>query len=78
LAGKLTKRAVVATSTACPAIIGRLLIPGATKAMKVAARCMGARVVDTVWPGMIANSEKQRLSERQRQRAYRAGEKLIR
>jgi multimeric flavodoxin WrbA len=77
-AGKLTKRAVLATSTACPAAIARRLIPSATKAMKAAARCMGARVVDTVWQGMIANAEKQRLTDKQRKRAYQAGEKLMR
>jgi len=76
-AGKLTKRAVLATSTACPAILARLLVPSATKAMKAAARCMGARVVDTVWLGMIANAEKQRLTEQQRKRAYQAGIRLI-
>ena len=52
-AGKL-KRAVLATSSACPAVIARLLIPSATKAMKAAARCIGARVVDTVWLGPVA------------------------
>lgn len=77
LAGKLTKHAVVATSTACPAGIARLLLPSATNAMKAAAKCMGARVVDTVWLGMIANAEKQQLTEQQRKRAYRAGLKLL-
>lgn len=76
-AGKLTKRAVIATSTACPAWIGRLLFPSATKGLKAAARCMGAKVVDVLWFGMIPGRDNDRFSEKQRKRANRAGERLL-
>jgi len=38
-------RAVTVTSSACPAFIGRILMPGALSVLKKAARIMGAKAV---------------------------------
>jgi len=70
------KRAVLVTSSAMPAILGRFLT-GAPRALRLAAQTMGARPVATVFIGMIAQQQKETLSDKARQKARQAGQKLV-
>ena len=74
---KPDKKAVVITSSASPAFIGRILMPGALKALKVAAKTVGAKVVKSLFFGQTGSEEFSELSQRQLTRARRAGEKLF-
>ena len=75
---KLDKRAVVMTSSACPALIGRWILPNATSVMKGAARLTGAKVVRRLYFGMVCQEEHQRLSPAQVAKAKKAGRLLAR
>jgi len=70
------KKAVTITSTACPALMARLLIRHPTSLLKKVARLLGARVVDTLHIGLAAQQQDQHLSDTQKRRAYRAGCRL--
>ena len=70
---KLNRRAVVVTSSACPAFIGRILMPGALGLLKKVAGLMGAKVVKSLYFGTACLSEHQKLSEKQIQKARAAG-----
>lgn len=73
---KPDKKAIIVTSTACPAFLARLLIRGPLRALKIAARCMGAKVGQTLYFGAVAQSPDATLDEKSLARAYRTGEKL--
>ena len=73
---KPTKKAVLVTSSACPAFLGRILMPSALRILKAAARCMGAKVTKSLYFGMAAINQYQHLSEAQLRKAYNAGAKL--
>jgi len=71
------KRAVLISSAAMPSF----LIPfttGAPRALRVAARMMGARPIGTLWIGQAAVEEHQTLTAGTRARAARLGRKLVR
>jgi len=70
------RRAVLVTSSAMPAILGRFLT-GAPRALRLAAQTMGARPVATVFIGMIAQQQKETLPDKARQKARQAGQKLV-
>ncbi len=70
------KKALVVTSCAAPAIMARLMMPGALRPMKWGAACLGAKVVGAIYAGMVPAEEKPVLSKRKLDRAYRAGMKL--
>ncbi len=72
-----TRKAVIVTSSACPAIIGRFLMPNARQLLKALAECIGARVVKSLYFGAVCLEEKQRLNARQLAAAYRAAEMLV-
>ncbi|UCG47882.1 MAG: flavodoxin family protein [Phycisphaerales bacterium] len=74
---KLARRAVVVTSSACPAFIGRILMPGALGLLKKTANLMGAKVVRSVYFGTACLTEHQKLSEKQIQKARAAGALLV-
>ncbi|MBN1764214.1 MAG: hypothetical protein JW860_03070 [Sedimentisphaerales bacterium] len=74
---QINKRAVTVTSSACPAFIARILIPSVPKLLKAAARTLGAKVVASIYFGLVANQPDQKLTEKQRQKAYLAGLKLV-
>jgi len=73
------KKAVIVTSSGCPAWLGRIIFAGALKVLKTAARCMGAKVVKSLYFGHICQNEDQKLSESEKAifAAYKAGEKLV-
>ncbi|MBN1124489.1 MAG: flavodoxin family protein [Sedimentisphaerales bacterium] len=72
-----TKKAVTVTSTACPAPMAKLLIRGTPKMLKITAKTLGAKVVDKIYFGMVAMEQHQQLTEKQKQRAYKAGLHLV-
>jgi NAD(P)H-dependent FMN reductase len=71
------KKAVLVTSSACPAILGWVLLPGARKVLKMAAGAMGAKVVKQLYFGMAATHEADTIDEKAKEKCRRAGEKLI-
>ncbi|NLS94138.1 MAG: flavodoxin family protein [Planctomycetaceae bacterium] len=73
---KLDKKAVVVTASACPACLGRWLMPNALSVMKGAARLVGAKVSRTLYFGMVCKEEHQRLSPGQARKAQKAGRLL--
>lgn len=73
---KPDKKAVVVTSSACPAFLGRILMPGAMGILKIAAKSVGAKVVRSLFLGMVGVEENQQLSKKDLLKAYKAGEKL--
>lgn len=69
------KRAVLVSSAAMPAV----LIPwttGAPRALKLAARMVGARTVGTLWIGMMGVEAQERLPVRTLERAMALGRRL--
>ena len=71
------KKAVIVTSSACPAVIGWVLMPGARKVLKMAAGAMGAKVVKQLYLGPVAVSESETINEKAREKCRRAGERLV-
>lgn len=71
------KKAVIVTSSACPAIIGRFLMPGALGTLKKAATFMGAKGIKSLYFGPVAGKENSQLSEKALHKAHEAGEKLV-
>jgi hypothetical protein len=70
------KAVVTVTSTACPAFIGRIVIPGSRRALKIAAQALGGRVVRSLHFDCLAQTPYSPLNEKALRRAYRAGERL--
>ena len=63
--------------TACPAFPAKVLIPGPRRALKLAARTVGARVVGSFRYGGVARTPDSTLDEKSLPKAYRAGEALV-
>jgi NAD(P)H-dependent FMN reductase len=74
---KLDKKAVVVTSSACPAFIGRIAYRGTLKLLKAAARCVGARVVRSLYFGPVAGTKDAQLGEKALGKARKAGQDLV-
>jgi multimeric flavodoxin WrbA len=70
-----TKKAVLITSSAMPAIMGRFCT-GSMKSLKKGSAVVGAKPVATLYVGLAAGSERLALSGRMVSRARRAGGKL--
>lgn len=70
-----TKGAVLVTSSAMPAFMGRLAT-GAIRALKLICRLLGARPVGTLFIGLAAGKEQPVLPPRCRARARRLGFRL--
>jgi len=70
------KKAVIVTSSAVPTFLARVLVPGPRRALKLAARTMGARVIKSLAYGMVAVTPETTLREQDLLRAYHAGELL--
>ena len=73
---KADKKAVTITSTACPAFIAKILMPGARKALKLTATTLGAKVQTSLFYGMVAKTPEATLREKDRRAAYEAGQRL--
>lgn len=74
---KLKKKAVTVTSSGCPAWLGRIIFAAALRVLKAAARCVGAKVVKSLYFGGICQKEDQKLTEKAVLAAHKAGEKLV-
>ena len=75
---KADKKAVIVTSSACPAFIGRILMPGALGTLKKATKVIGAKVIKSLYFGPVAGREDSQLSEKALRKARKAGEELVR
>jgi len=75
---KADKKAVIVTSSACPAFIGRILMPGALGTLKKAAKVMGAKVTKSLYFGPVAASEDSQLPEKALRKARKTGGELVR
>jgi len=75
---KLNKKAVIVTSFTPPAWIGKLILLGASKALKYMAKVLGAKVVKVLYFGMVGERPEAGLDEKSLQRAFKAGEELAR
>ncbi len=63
--------------TACPAFPAKVLIPGPRRALKLAARSVGARVVGSLHYSGVAQTPDSTLEEKGLRKACRAGEYLV-
>ena len=74
---KPKKKAVIITSSACPAFLARILMRNPLMVMKMAAMTIGAKVVKKIYYGTVAIEEDQKLSERAIRKAKRCAKKLL-
>lgn len=74
---KLTKRAILVTSSTMPAFLGRIMAPGVFGIMKGSAELVGAKVVQKLWFGMLPSRIDMKLSDKALKRAYQAGKKFV-
>jgi multimeric flavodoxin WrbA len=70
---KATKKAVIITSSACPALMGRILMPNALTVLKAAARSLGFKVERKLYFGLVAGEENQKPEKKTLAKAYEAG-----
>jgi multimeric flavodoxin WrbA len=73
---KADKKAVTITSTACPAFIAKILMPGGRKALKLTATTLGAKVQTSLFYGLAAQTPEATLPDKARAKAYEAGRRL--
>lgn len=73
---KADKKAVIVTSTACPAFIAKILMPSTRRALKLTAATLGAKVQTSLFYGTVAQTPEATLPDRARNRAYQAGRRL--
>ncbi|HBG25999.1 MAG: NAD(P)H dehydrogenase [Planctomycetes bacterium GWF2_41_51] len=70
-----SKKAVIVTATAMPAIMQQLFT-GAPRILKSIAKLLGAKKIDSLIIGMIAVNERETLPEKYVQKARKAGQRL--
>jgi multimeric flavodoxin WrbA len=70
------KKAIIVISAACPALVAKVLMPGARKSLKLMATTMGARVQSSLYYGMAGLTPEATLGDKDRSRAYQAGRRL--
>ncbi|MHC4642995.1 MAG: flavodoxin family protein [Planctomycetota bacterium] len=75
---KLNKKAVIVTSFTPPTWLGRLILSGTPKSLKYIAKVLGARVVKSLYFGMVGENPEDGLDEKNLRRAFKAGEELAR
>jgi len=73
----LNKKAIIVTSSSCPALLGRLVMPGALRLLKTAANLLGARVIKTLYFGGVCGAKSQELTPRQLRAAKLAAAKIL-
>lgn len=72
------KRAVLITSSATPAFIGRFLMPCTMRIMKDTAQFFGAKIVKSIYFGMVCFEQNPKLNKKQLSIAAKAGKELAR
>ncbi|MFZ0034900.1 MAG: flavodoxin family protein [Sedimentisphaerales bacterium] len=75
---KLTKKAVIITSSGCPEFFGRISFRGTFFVLKSAANGIGAKVVKKIYIGLAAVEKDPSLPEKYRKQAIAAGKALSR
>jgi multimeric flavodoxin WrbA len=73
---KETKAALCVSSCAAPSLVGRIDF-NTLKTLKMAARNVGAKVVDTQLIGLVSNEKEPAVSPRERRQIERSVQKLI-
>jgi FMN-dependent NADH-azoreductase len=73
---KPDKIAITVTATACPAFLARFLMPGSRRTLKIAAKTVGARVIQSLHFDCLAETPEAPLSDKARHRARQAGARL--
>jgi multimeric flavodoxin WrbA len=73
---KSGKKAVIVTSSAAPAFIGKFFFIPAVTALRAIAQCFGAAVIAKLYFGMVAQQPDSTLNQKDLARAYNAGIKL--
>jgi multimeric flavodoxin WrbA len=73
---KSNKKAILVTSSAAPAFIGRFFFRPAMTALKAISQCFSAQVVAKLYFGMAAQQPDTALNPKQLREAYNAGLKL--
>jgi len=74
----LNQKAVIVTSGAAPAFMGRILMPNALGVMKAAAKYFGAKVTKSLYFGLVAETADSKLNAKSLRKALKAGEELAR
>jgi multimeric flavodoxin WrbA len=74
---KSGKKAVIVTSSAAPAFIGKFFFRPAITALKAIAQCFGAQIIAKLYFGLAAQQPDSALSPKDLTRAYNAGIKLV-
>jgi multimeric flavodoxin WrbA len=72
-----TKRAVVFTSSGCPAWLARFLMPSSLNILKSVATILGAKVVKAIYFGGVCMAQDQKLNKKQLKQAQKAAERLL-
>jgi len=72
-----TKKALIITSSAAPAFVGRIMMRSALGVLGGAAETMGAKVVRKLYFGMVAQEKDRGLEEKQLKKARQAGKVLV-
>jgi multimeric flavodoxin WrbA len=75
---KSGKKAVLVTSSAVPAFIGKFFFRQALTALKAIAQCFGAKIIAMIYFGMVAQQPDAVLNQKDLARAYNVGIKLAR
>jgi multimeric flavodoxin WrbA len=70
-----SKKAVLITTTAMPAVMGRIFT-GALRTLKLVANALGAKPVATIFLGLVAQREKNAVSQRGLRKARVVGQKF--
>jgi len=73
---KPNKKAIIITSSACPAFLGRIFFRTTLELLKSAAKWMGAKVAESLYFGKVCLYTNSQLSERALLKAKKAGQKL--
>jgi multimeric flavodoxin WrbA len=74
---KSGKKAILVTSSAAPAFMGKIFFRSAITALKAIAQCFGAQVITKLYFGLVAQQPDSALNTKERASAYNAGVKLV-
>lgn len=72
-----TKKAITVTSSACPGLIGRILMPSSSKTMKTACDIAGAKVVKKIHLGLVSDTSDKKLTSKQLDKLAKTVHKII-
>jgi multimeric flavodoxin WrbA len=74
---KSGKKAILVTSSAAPAFMGKIFFRPAMTALKAIAQCFGAQIVTRLYFGLVAQQPDAALNPKELASAYNAGVKLV-